>query len=201
MKKNTLLLILVTVTSSATAQETQLPGSKIGISFLGLGSNDAVHLTDLDGAAWYTGEGYYGFQLDYIKPINKVFSFESGIGFRHHELNQHPNVPPGEDESPNPAFTDILVVPVGVRVNFLKYAFINTGILIDTSLGHSTNISAQNGIGFNLGMGLQYEFNFGLGVFVNPYAAMHSAVHLSAENYPERSTESGLKIGVTYLLR
>ena len=201
MKRITLLLILASLTNLISAQETQPTKSKIGISFLGLGSNDAMHLTNLDGAASYSGEGYYGFQLDYIKPLNKVFSLESGVGFRHHELNQHPNVPPGGDDSPNAAFADILVIPIGVRVTFLKYAFINTGILIDTNLGHSMNVSAQNGLGFNLGIGLQYEFNSGLGVYVNPYAAMHSAIHFSNENYPERTTESGLKIGLTYQFR
>ena len=201
MKKITLFLSLIFVFTFCNAQDASLSKPQFGISFLGLGSNDAMHLTSLAGAASYSGEGYYGFQLDYIKPLNNVFSLESGVGFRHHELNQHPNVPPGGDETPNAAFADMLVIPVGVRVNFLKYLFINSGVSIDVNMGHSANISPQNGIGFNLGFGLQYQLNSGLGFYVNPYAAMHSTLNFSNENYPERTTESGFKVGLTYRFR
>ncbi|WP_421870044.1 outer membrane beta-barrel protein [Marinoscillum sp.] len=194
--KKLLITSLIVITAHFT-----LAQKSIGISYLGLGSNDAIHLTSLAGAASYSGESYYGVQLDYLAPINQVLSFETGIGYRHHELLQHPNVPPNMDTAPNDVNASILTIPVGVRVNFLKYLFINPGLILNADLGSSGNVSGQTGVGFNLGVGLQYEFASGLGVYVNPYTAMHSTLSLSSENYPERITESGLKIGVTFKIK
>ena len=59
----------------------------------------------------------------------------------------------------------------------------------------------QNGIGLNLGIGLKYDFKFGLGIQANPYTSIHSLLSISNENYPERVSEGGIKLGVTYRVK
>ncbi len=200
MKKLAFILLAIFTSLYSFSQESTFPSSQIGISYLGLGDNDAVHLTSLDGAASYSGRGYYGMQIDYFRSLNKVLTLETGIGFRHHEFTIHPNTMPQVDDTGREFYSSLLVIPVGMRVNFLKYAFVNAGALVTYSLSHQEEISDQNGIGFNIGLGIKYDFQSGVGVYVNPFMAMHSAISFAKENYPERITEGGLKIGFTYKL-
>ena len=200
MKKLAFILLAIFASLNSFSQDSTFPSSQIGVSYLGLGDNNAIHLTSLDGAASYSGRGYYGIQIDYFRSLNKVLTLETGVGLRNHGFTVHPNTGPHVDDTGREFNTSLLVIPVGLTVNFLKYAFINTGALVTTSLSHQEEISDQNGIGFNLGLGLKYDFQSGVGVYVNPFMAMHSAISLTKENYPERITEGGLKVGLTYQL-
>ena len=55
-----------------------------------------------------------------------------------------------------------------------------------------------SGLGAILGVGAQYEFDNGLGFFVNPYAKGHALISFSSEKYPLRLIEAGVRVGVTY---
>ena len=200
MKKLNLFIITVISAFYCNAQSDSLY-NQIGFSYHGFGDNDAFHLSALAGAASYSGSSFYGYQFDFVHPINRVLSLETGIGYRHHELTMHPNLPPNLDDTGKPVSCDIVVIPVTMRVSFAKYLFINSGVFLDTTVGKSGNIADQNGIGLNLGIGLKYDFKFGLGTQANPYTSIHSLLSISNENYPERVSEGGIKLGVTYRVK
>ena len=200
MKKLAFILLAIFASLNSFSQDSTFPSSQIGVSYLGFGDNDAIHLKSLDGAASYSGRDYYGIQIDYFRSLNKVLTIETGVGFRNHEFTVHPNTGPHVDDTGREFNTSLLVIPVGLRVNFLKYAFVNAGALVTSSLSHQEEISDQNGIGFNLGLGLKYDFQSGVGIYITPFIAMHSTISFTKENYPERITEGGLKVGLTYQL-
>lgn len=201
MKIASLLFIFTCIIISPGLAQKHNSNDEVGMSFVGFGNNDAVHLTSLDGAAWYSGKEYFGIQFDYIHSFNHVIALETGIGYRHHELTLHPNVPPNVDAEDQPVLSEMLLVPVGLRISFLKFLYLNGGMTISTSINHSQNIAAQNGIGLCLGVGVKHVLNSGLGFYINPFTSMHSALSCTGEQYPERILENGLKMGITYKLK
>ncbi|MHB9140264.1 MAG: hypothetical protein ACYC25_00125 [Paludibacter sp.] len=81
-------------------------------------------------------------------------------------------------------------IPVGLRVDFLKYGFVNSGILVD--------LTNEPGIGSYFGAGVKIESEVGMGLYVNPYVKIHSIVPVNLNQNADRILETGIKIGVTY---
>jgi hypothetical protein len=203
MKQNFLtFLFLFLISYSLNAQDTRehkSPG-KIGLTFSSFGDNDVIRFKQLDGAASYNDDNFYTLGINYLRPINTWLEFETGIEYANHKIIIIPNLPPNMDNSPHSTRLSLINIPVGVRVNFLKYCFINGGLLLDIDADPLSPVDSQTGIGGNLGFGLQYAFSFGLSVFVNPYLKAHSLIPFSSDNYHQRLMESGLRLGIMYKL-
>lgn len=103
--------------------------------------------------------------------------------------------------SPYNADLSLINIPLTVRANFANYFFANVGLLLGFETSSSNIIDKQSGVGALLGVGVQYELNNGLGLFVNPYTKMHALIPFSAEKYHQRLLEWGLRVGVTYSFR
>ena len=73
----------------------------------------------------------------------------------------------------------LINIPITVRANFLNYFFANGGLLLDFDVDTSSPVAS--GMGAILGIGSQYEFNNGIGLFVNPYAKTHALLTFSSE--------------------
>ena len=55
-----------------------------------------------------------------------------------------------------------------------------------------------SGLGAIVGIGAQYEFNNGFGLYINPYSKAHAILSFSFDKYPLRMLETGVRIGMTY---
>ena len=103
--------------------------------------------------------------------------------------------------SPNyRASISLINIPVTLRVNFLKYCFINGGLLFEMDASTSSPIDGQTGIGSVMGLGIKYDFDSGLSVFANPYQKMHALIPFSSQRYPQRLMESGFRFGLMFTL-
>ncbi|MEN8119198.1 MAG: hypothetical protein ABFS35_02580 [Bacteroidota bacterium] len=204
LKNSTLLLsFILTFTFNSFSQEktTTKPKKQIGITFSSFGDNDVIRFQQLAGAASYPGDNFYTIGLNYIFPINRTFDFETGIEYSKHNISVHPNLPPDMDNSPYPASLSLINIPVTARLNFLKYLFINGGFLFDIDISNSSPVDSQTGIGAIAGLGINYDFNFGVSLFANPYLKANALLPFSFENYPQRLMESGFRFGVMYKLQ
>jgi hypothetical protein len=93
---------------------------------------------------------------------------------------------------------NLLNVPATLKVKFLKYFFVNAGVLIDIDVSNSIYFENQTGFGGIAGFGANYDFNSGLSVFLNPYIKAHSWIDVSRR---QKILEKGFRLGVTYDLR
>ncbi len=202
MKIITIFICFILMSNLCLSQESSNdnPCKKIGITFSSFGSNDVVRFQELDGAASYDSDHFFTIGFNYIQPINNSLFIETGIEYSKHTVLVNPNLPPNMDSEAYKSDFSIINIPITVRANFLKYLFINGGLIVDIDASSESVIDSQTGIGGLIGIGASYDFNFGASVFVNPYFKAHSLLPFSGEDYPHRLMESGIRIGVTYNL-
>lgn len=172
---------------------------RIGITFSSFGENDTYYSDGLIGAESYDSKIFYTLGINYIHPINNWLDIEAGVEYAKHTVTLYPNLPPNMDRPPFDKNFSLINIPITARANFLNYFFANGGLL----LGFDTDTSSPiaSGLGAILGIGAQYEFNNGIGLFVNPYTKSHALLSFSSENYPLRMLEWGVRVGVTYSFR
>lgn len=192
--KHLFLLVLIFIGLSSFSQEK----GEIYLSF-GTGESDLIQFADLDGAGSNTGQEFYSFSLSYVKPINTWLDLQTGLDLGYHKFKftgtfVHPDIP--LESKIEEAY--LVSIPMAIRVNFLKYFFISTGVLLDLDFNQAQYTDNQTGIGAMAGLGAQYRFKQGIGIFVNPILSFHSLVPFSSTNYHERIFESGIRLGISY---
>ena len=108
------------------------------------------------------------------------------------------NLPPDENNTPYQSNFKLFSIPVTLKMDFMKYLFVNGGCLLDLDTSPSRPIDNQTGLGVILGVGIQYDFKFGGTIFANPYLKCHSLVPFFSDRYHQRLLESGIRIGFMY---
>ncbi|MFY9154049.1 MAG: outer membrane beta-barrel protein [Prolixibacteraceae bacterium] len=189
--------ILILIFSLSVIQILAQKKADLSLSFLN-GKNDLVNFDQLLGAPSYSGEGFFSIGLNYTRELKSWLSLETGLEYSKHEIRITPNLHPDIDLSPRTEKSALITIPVGYRLNFLNYAFINGGLIFDMDTSLSNSIDNQTGIGAMLGAGLKYSFKSGLTLTLNPRARMHSIVPFSSDNYHYHLIDSGIKFGIGY---
>ena len=205
MKKTTLpfVLLVFIATSSLFAQNNENPTryGQIGISFSAFGTNDIICFQQLEGAASYYGDKFFTLGINYLYPLNNTFDIETAIEYSKHKIIIEPNVPPDMDDTPYGAEFSLINIPVTLRVNFLRYCFINGGLLLDIDPTVSSPVDNQTGIGGIIGLGFNYDFKCGVSTFINPYIKAHSLISFSNDENQQHLLESGFRFGIMYRLK
>ncbi|MDP2234852.1 MAG: hypothetical protein Q8J88_00335 [Bacteroidales bacterium] len=185
------------------AQEniSEFRNAKIGLTYSSFGENDVFRFNELDGAASYNSDYFRTFGISYVHPLNKWLEVESGIEYSRHHILIQPNLPPNICAFPRKASFSLINIPVTLRAGFLKYFFVNGGLFLDVDASINSPIANQTGIGVLLGLGVKYDFDFGISVFVNPYSNLHSLLPFQTEKHHQRILENGFRIGFSYDLR
>jgi hypothetical protein len=204
MKKCKLYLVCIAslLTCTLNAQNDALKTTKglIGITFSSLGTNDVANSQDLIGGPGYFGDKFYSIGISYVYPLNHTFDLETGIEYSNQKILVESAVMPTNAHTSTISKLSIISLPVSIRLNFLKYCFINGGVFLGSDMSNTSPIEKQNGIGTNLGLGLKYDFKCGFSAFVNPYAKMHSLISFSSSDNHQRLMESGFRFGLMYRL-
>jgi len=156
---------------------------------------------ELESAAIYNSDYFRTFGLSYVSALNKWLEIESGIEYSRHHIIIQPNLPPNIDAFPRKASFSLINIPVTLRANFLKYFFVNGGLILDVDASLNSPIANQTGIGVLLGLSVKYDFDAGVSVFVNSYSKLHSLIPFQTENHHQRVLENGIRIGFSYDLR
>lgn len=204
--KNTIyitLSIIMLIQSCLTAQvnETKSSHNKIGITFSSFGKNDVYRFNELDGAASYNSDYFYTIGINYLHTLNKWLEAETGIEYTEHHIIINPNLPPDLINTSRKANFTVINVPVSLRANFLKYFFVNGGLILDIDASRKSPIDRQTGIGGLLGLAAKYKFKNKVTVFINPYAKMHTLIPFTDTKYYQRVWENGIRVGITYDLK
>ena len=202
MKKTAIFLMFFILNGAlptyAQKDEVNNQKSQLGITFSAFGKCDIMSFQKSEGGAGYNGDRYYSLGIIYLYRLNKTLDIEIGIEYSNYKIIITPNLPPQMDNTPHTENFSLIDIPLTLRVNFLKYCFINGGIGLDIDAGKLGPIDSQTGIGANLGLGLKYDFKLGLSAFANPYLKVHSLISFSSVENPQRLIESGFKFGLIY---
>ena len=185
-------LLVMTLLKPVNAQD-----FKIGLTVTPCGDNEILRKS-LDGAASYSGDGFYAVGIICQIPLTSRLDLKTGLDYGKHTIIITPNLPPGSNNTPYKSNLKLTSIPVTLKMNFQKHFFVNGGALLDIGSSSSGSIHSQNGIGAVLGVGAKYDFKFGGTLFLNPYLKCHSLVPFSSEKYHQRLLESGIRFGITY---
>jgi len=191
-----LVLVFLCLSTLLSAQKGQL-----GITFSALSDNDVARFRSvIDDSSTGAGKSFtYG--ISYLKPLNKWLDIETGLEYLSCPIETKSIVGTinGVTTLTRSATLSMLSMPVTVRANFLKYFFVNAGLLLDVDVSANSIINSQSGLGSLLGLGLKYDFKNGISVFVNPYSKIH-LFPLSLERDQQHFMESAVRFGIAYKL-
>jgi len=191
-----LVLVFLCLSTLMSAQKGQL-----GITFSALSDNDVARFRSvIDDSSTDAGKSFtYG--VSYLKPLNKWLELETGLEYLSCPIETKSIVGTvnGVTTLTRSATLSMLTAPVTVRANFLKYFFVNAGVLLDIDVSSNSIINSQTGLGSLLGLGVKYDFKNGISVFVNPYAKIHS-FPLSFDRDQQHFMESAVRFGIAYKL-
>jgi len=112
---------------------------KVGLTATPLGVNDVLRIS-LDGAAGYSGDGFYIVGVTCQIPINSRLNLETGLEYAKHIIVISPNLPPDENNTPYKSNFKLLSIPVTLKMDFMKYLFVNGGCLLDLDTSSSRPI-------------------------------------------------------------
>ncbi len=195
-------LILIFSQSLTIAQEnsTNINTNKIGITYSSFGENDVFRFDELDGAASYNSDQFFTIGFNYIHSLNQWLEAETGIEYSKHSFIIEPNLLPTMDYALRKADLSLINIPVTLRANFLKYFFVNGGLIVDIDASSNSSIDNQTGIGALMGVALKYDCKSGISFFLNPYTKIHSLIPFADTEYHQRIWENGIRLGITYNL-
>ena len=198
-----LLICVLNFPSISGAQKSNPAGpDQVGVTISTLGSNDVVSFVKIMGGASYYGDGFLTVGVSYLHPITKILDLESGLEYSSQKIKIRPEFMPGMSLTDRYGSFSLISLPIGLRLNFLRYFFLSGGFFLASDASTSMPIDSQSGIGANLGVGFKYSFRGRMSVFVNPYQKMHSIVYLSTpSSYHQHVWESGFRFGFLYSLK
>jgi hypothetical protein len=195
------LLVFQQVALLAQDADTGTKTSKIGISFSSFGDNPVYRNNEPDGGASYDSDYFYTVGFCYIRKLNNWLEFETGLDYSSHHIVINSMMIPDLPDSHKKAQFGLVNIPVTLRANFLRYFFVNGGLMLDIDASASSPIDSQTGLGALVGVALKYDSKFGVSVFVNPYTKVHSLLPFGDSENHQSVWENGVRIGVTYALK
>ena len=194
------VLLLVTTTLHAQQPKPKRPGH-FGLSFAGIGliQDDWDHnnIRYYDGGTYdnhYYGEKiFYTIGFNYLKPLNPWLDVETGLAYSR-KLGEVKYVFL-DDAIIEKANSTMASIPLTLRANFLRFFFVNGGILTDFDLGGYDSKRYQSGIGPLVGLGIKYDFKSGGQIFINPYFKRRAYISFSENENRLKKDETGIRVG------
>jgi len=199
--KTAIIAIFCFLFVSLNAQNLNPKKGKIGIAFSTLGVSNVTYLAVLGGAGSHKNNYHYSLGINYIYPLNSWLEAEIGIEYSKYTIKAFSS---NHDGTGSKFYGErnlsLVGIPLTLRANFCKFFFANAGTLIDLDFSRKDDIIGnQTGIGFVLGLGVNYDFKFGMSLFANPFLRLHSMIPFAPTGtYHDRLFDCGLRFGLTY---
>ncbi|HEY5507997.1 MAG TPA: outer membrane beta-barrel protein [Paludibacter sp.] len=191
-----LVLVFLCLSTLMSAQKGQL-----GITFSAMSDNGVARFRSMEDDSSTDAGKSFTYGISYLKPLNKWLDIETGLEYLSCPIETKSIVGTinGVTTLTRSGTLSMLSTPVAVRANFLKYFFVNAGLLLDIDVSSNSIINSQSGLGSLLGLGVKYDFKNGISVFVNPYSKIH-LFPLAFERDQQHFMESAVRFGIAYKL-
>lgn len=194
MNKTRLLIIAICL-GACVSINAQTKGT-LGFTFSAFNNNQMLRPAEISHD--YTtvdGRGFMSFSADYWYPVNDWLDFETGVNYslqNFRDIYNNPSLPNVAPLNPKDYNMHLVNIPMGIRAEFLKYGFVNGGILVD--------LMKEAGIGSYFGVGAKIESPIGFGMFINPYVKAHSIFPIDFNKEADRILETGVRVGIFFNL-
>jgi hypothetical protein len=192
MKIKLILAVLILLSTQAWSQ------SKNSISlFYGVAAND-VNIHGAIGDYGYKSESGTVIGFGYAHNLTNSFALETGIQYSSNKALLT-YIVGGRGEFTSSGRVKLVTVPVYGKYTFLKYLYVNAGILVDFDFGYDNDsvVNEQKGIGAELGVGGKYNFG-AVTVFINPFLQEHRIIGFNSNGRTNSLENAGVKFGVGY---
>lgn len=169
--------------------------SRHGVSVVfGFAGNDIIQNTM--GGPSYQGKGRQEFGLRYTYKLSRSFALETGLIFSNDKIQSTSEFYPGVTRTVRTGNIKMMSIPMYVNFSFLKYVFVNGGLIADfvTNTPPEPITTAPAGVGLGLGIGGKYNFS-NMTVFVNPNLAVHYVLYNGGGGM---LGDAGIKFGFGY---
>jgi len=193
MKKLFAFFILVVITLNTFSQENNKDsyGISIGTGESGLYTLGKAYVL---GGPDYEGLNSFEAGLNYYHPLNKFLYFESGIYWHHNKIKITHAPIPGSAFNPRYTNLNLFYIPVNLKLMFLKYFFIDGGMLLSMDVSTHSEISNQTAIGANFGLGVEIPVFKHYKIILNPYVNIHEIYKLDRHDLSESIIGDGIRI-------
>lgn len=203
-----LFLLFIYISLHAQEPKQKRPGH-FGLSFAGFALTQEDW--DISDVRYYGGGTYdngfyrekifYTIGFNYLKPLSSWLDLETGLEYSR-KLGEVKTVFFG-DAMIEKANATMASIPLTLRANFLRFFFVNGGLLTDLDLGgyeHKSyeSIRYQSGIGPVVGLGVKYDFKSGGQIFINPYFKRRAYISFSENEDRLKMDETGIKVGMYF---
>lgn len=191
-KSISLLVIVHCFVINILAQKAQ-----VGVTISGFSDNDVARFESLEDDSSTAAGKSFTFGITYLKPLNKWLDFESGVEYLSCSVERSSmmsDINTGLFTSTRSSTMSLISAPITVRANFLKYFFVNAGLILDLDVSNNRIVDSQTGVGTVFGLGVKYDFKSGISIFVNPVGRIHTFP--LSEKYQEHLLESTVRFGV-----
>lgn len=193
-----LILTLILITSflgSIRGQETDKNFGSIGLNYSSFGNNDLINIKDVWYRTRYNGVNYHAIGINYKYSLNTWLHIATGIEYANHKIEIIP-----EFEKAYNVDLNIFSVPANINIDFGKYFYLKGGVFLNIAGNNFERIDKQNGIGGVVGLGVKYNFDFGISISVNPFYRVNTLIPFSSEDFYQRMKVNGLRFGIMYKL-
>ncbi|UAB83483.1 hypothetical protein INR75_15055 [Zunongwangia sp. SCSIO 43204] len=192
-----LLFLFLALTVSTYAQK---PALRI---FYGFSDAELLENEELDGSPSNDIENYYELGAEVSIPLSKKISLIAGLTyskttikiqnvFYYNEINNKSSMPHFRYND-----LEILSIPILLEFNFWNYFFLNAGPVLSFELNDPDIEYSQNGIGYHLGLGGQYNVG-DFFVFANPYFKQFGTIDFKDETRDYNLSQFGAHVGIGY---
>jgi hypothetical protein len=190
MKFRFIFLLAILISNLAYSQ------SKNNLSLVYGAAGNIVDIHGVIGDFGYNAGSTTLFGISYVRTLTHEFSLESGIIYSDNQT-QLSSIQAGREFIYN-EHIKMLSVPLLLRRNFLKYFYFNFGLNIDAQTNYTNDGSAlnQSGIGYEMNLGGQYNFNH-FTVFVAPFFQAHGLIRFN-DNQTGNLLDTGIKFGAGF---
>ena len=183
--------ILVFITLNLFSQE--INKNSYGIS-VGTGQTGIYTLGKTVGGPSHDALSTFEVGFNYYHPLNHTVYFESGLYWHYNKIKMTPNFYPGIDMTPRYNNCNLLYVPLNLKVMFLKYFFIDGGLLFNVDISRNSNIANQTGLGTDLGFGVEIPVLKHYSITINPYINIWGLYKLNRMDLSESLLGDGIRI-------
>ena len=182
------------------AQNLNSERGKIGITFSTFGASNVSQGLFIVGAGYYKNSYYYSVGVNYIYPLNNWLGAETGIEYSKYNIKAFSSNYDGTGSKfYGERDLSLIGIPLTLRANFWRFFFANAGTFVDLDFSSKDEIiNNQTGMGFVMGLGVNYDFEFGMSLFANPFLRLHSVIPFAQKKHYKRLFDCGVRFGITY---
>jgi len=163
-------------------------------------TNEVFRFSELDGAGSVENGNNFTIGINYNRKISEKIWVNTGVNY-FKSLNNFNPAPTGapivviKDMK-----TELIRIPIKLRIDLVKWFYIKTGFSLDTELSNSTvnYIDNQSGLAYSLACGINLNLTKQVYLNIEPEWNLLSIVPFNSNEHQHHFQTSGINFGIGF---